>query len=124
MTFSRLSWANLWDIANLLRTPVPAKQLAAPLGALIFTTALFATLAHFTFQGTVGSWGHGIAMGILLSVTGQLGDLLMSSVKRDLCIKDMAATIPGHGGLLDRFDSLLLVAPAMFHYLQYFRGIG
>jgi phosphatidate cytidylyltransferase len=47
----------------------------------------------------------------------------MSSIKRDLGIKDMAATIPGHGGLLDRFDSLLFVGPAMFHYLAYFDAL-
>jgi phosphatidate cytidylyltransferase len=63
-------------------------------------------------------------MGALLSFTGQLGDLVISSVKRDLGIKDMAATIPGHGGLLDRFDSLLFVGPALFHYVNYFVGIG
>jgi phosphatidate cytidylyltransferase len=47
----------------------------------------------------------------------------MSSIKRDLGMKDMAATIPGHGGLLDRFDSLIFVGPAIFHYLSYFDGL-
>ena len=49
---------------------------------------------------------------------------MISSIKRDLDIKDMASLIPGHGGLLDRFDSLLLIAPVLFHYINYFRGIG
>lgn len=103
----------------------PNKTLGGALGALVLTTALFATLAHFIFQDTVlDRPAHLLALGALLSLTGQWGDLVMSSIKRDLGIKDMATTIPGHGGLLDRFDSLIFVGPAMFHYIGYFLGIG
>ena len=101
----------------------PKKTIGGALGALVLTTALFATLAHFIFAGgALDRPVHLIALGVLLSLTGQCGDLVMSSIKRDLGIKDMAATIPGHGGLLDRFDSLLFVGPALFHYIRYFRG--
>ena len=65
-----------------------------------------------------------IPLGVLVSVLGQFGDLVLSSVKRDLGVKDLGVTIPGHGGLLDRFDSLLLVAPLVFHYVGYFVGFG
>ena len=99
----------------------PNKTIGGALGAMVLTTALFATLAHFIFAGTVLDQPfHLIMLGVLLSLTGQWGDLVMSSIKRDLGIKDMAATIPGHGGLLDRFDSLLFVGPALFHYVRYF----
>ena len=73
---------------------------------------------------TDGQWHHLVAMGVLLSVAGQMGDLVISSMKRDLHIKDMGSFIPGHGGLLDRFDSLLFVGPVMFHYIGYFQGFG
>ena len=60
----------------------------------------------------------------LVGLLGQLGDLTLSSIKRDVGIKDTGALIPGHGGVLDRFNSLLLVAPAAFHYIGYFNGFG
>ena len=103
----------------------PNKTLGGALGAAVLTTALFATLGHCIFRGTaLDTARHLIPLGLLLSLTGQWGDLVMSSIKRDLGIKDMAATIPGHGGLLDRFDSLIFVGPAMFHYLAYFGGLS
>ena len=91
----------------------------------MLTTALFASLIHIIAYGTVldRPW-HLITLGLLLSLTGQWGDLVMSSIKRDLGLKDLGVVIPGHGGLLDRFDSLIFVGPAMFHYIGYFLGIG
>ena len=103
----------------------PNKTIGGALGALVLTTALFAALAHVIFRDTALDQPiHLVTLGLLLSVTGQWGDLVMSSIKRDLGIKDMAATIPGHGGLLDRFDSLIFVGPALFHYIGYFMGVG
>ena len=65
-----------------------------------------------------------LTLGVIVSVADQLGDLTLSSIKRDLGIKDWAVTFPGHGGLLDRFNSLLFAAPAVFHYVGYLQGIG
>lgn len=103
----------------------PNKTIGGALGALVLTTALFAWLVHLIVHDTVldRPW-HLVAMGMLLSLTGQWGDLVMSSIKRDLGVKDLGVTIPGHGGLLDRFDSLIFVGPAMFHYVNYFLGLG
>lgn len=103
----------------------PNKTIGGSLGALVLTTALVALLCPLVFRGSALAHPlHGIAIGLLISVGGQLGDLVLSSIKRDVGIKDMGNLIPGHGGLLDRFDSLLLVAPAVFHYVEYFRGVG
>jgi phosphatidate cytidylyltransferase len=103
----------------------PNKTVAGSLGSVLLTSPLVAFLCHYIFPGT--NIDHPlplIALGLTVSIGGQLGDLMLSSVKRDIGVKDLGVTIPGHGGLLDRFDSLLLVAPAMFHLIGYFRGIG
>jgi len=103
----------------------PNKTVAGAIGALILTTTLAAGLGDIVFTGTaVDTPLRLITLGLIVSVAGQLGDLTLSSIKRDLGIKDWAATFPGHGGLLDRFNSLLFAAPAVFHYVGYFRGIG
>jgi phosphatidate cytidylyltransferase len=103
----------------------PNKTIGGALGALVLTSLFAAAVGHFVFRGTqLDRARHLLVMGLLISVVGQLGDLLISSIKRDLDIKDMGQTFPGHGGLLDRFDSLILVAPALFHYIGYYLGVG
>ena len=103
----------------------PNKTVGGALGALVLTTPLVAVIAHFIWRDTaLDSAIRLIGLGIIISVVGQFGDLMLSSIKRDLGLKDTAKLIPGHGGLLDRFDSLILVAPAVFHYVNYFVGFA
>lgn len=103
----------------------PNKTVGGAVGALLCTTALSTALGRAGFAGTsVGTWGHLLPLGVIISASAQLGDLTLSSVKRNLGIKDWGATFPGHGGLLDRFDSLLFAAPAALHYVGYLNGIG
>jgi phosphatidate cytidylyltransferase len=103
----------------------PKKTVAGAVGALVLTTLLVMGLGSLVFRGTVlAGPGYLAFMGMLISILGQFGDLMMSSIKRDLGVKDMAATIPGHGGLLDRFDSIILVGPGVFHFINYFVGVG
>jgi phosphatidate cytidylyltransferase len=61
-----------------------------------------------------------ILVGIIGSIIAQMGDLFASSVKRYAGIKDYGNLIPGHGGILDRFDSVLLVAPFVYNVIRIF----
>ncbi len=65
-------------------------------------------------------WYHGLAMGAIFGILSQLGDLSESSIKRELNIKDFGTIVPGHGGILDRFDSLLFTGPAAYYYAMLF----
>ena len=67
-----------------------------------------------------GIWfGELVAASLIVGIGGTLGDLKVSVVKRELGIKDFSGLIPGHGGVLDRVDSLLLTAPAFYLLVRY-----
>jgi phosphatidate cytidylyltransferase len=57
--------------------------------------------------------------GVIVGVFGQLGDMVESLMKRDAGVKDSSSLIPGHGGVFDRFDSLIFVSPLIFFYLDF-----
>ena len=97
----------------------PQKTWAGAIGAVVITTALVTAAGGWLFAGTpVAHPGWLVGLGLLTSLLGQLGELTLSSIKRDVGVKDVGATLPGHGGLLDRFDGLVLVPPAVYHYLS------
>jgi phosphatidate cytidylyltransferase len=103
----------------------PRKTWEGTLGAILLTTPLVMGLGHLVFADSpVDDPLHLLMLGLLVSVMAQLGDLMLSAIKRDLGIQDTGAIIPGHGGLLDRFDHLILVGPPVYHYLRYFGGLG
>jgi len=66
------------------------------------------------------SIGVALVIAAIVVVLGPLGDLSESLIKRDYGVKDLGSLIPGHGGIMDRFDSTLFIAPAVFYYLLYF----
>jgi phosphatidate cytidylyltransferase len=100
----------------------PEKTLSGALGALVLTTVQVLIVGHFVFRGThLSDPLHLVVLGLIISIFCQLGDLLFSSFKRDLGIKDMGRAFPELGGILDRFDSLVLVPPAVFFYIRLFQ---
>lgn len=88
----------------------PRKTWEGTIGGLMITVALFAA-ARFLDSFTVAERA---ALGAIIAVAATLGDLIESKVKRLSDVKDSGHLIPGHGGVLDRFDSLILVAPALY----------
>jgi phosphatidate cytidylyltransferase len=67
-------------------------------------------------------WWQGLVTGLVLTVTATLGDFIESAIKRDLGVKDMSNLLPGHGGLMDRLDSLLTNAFTSWLLLRVFLG--
>lgn len=101
----------------------PRKTLAGHIGAFVVAGGLSAGLAHVIYRGTaIDRWDHLLLFGALIGVGAQAGDLVLGSIKRDLGLKDLAKFLPGHGGVTDRANSLLLVAPIAFHFVAYFLG--
>jgi phosphatidate cytidylyltransferase len=99
----------------------PNKTEAGFIGGLILTPIL----ACITLQPLLNMqiW-QCVVVGAAVSFVGILGDLMFSTIKRYLEIKDFSELLPGHGGLLDRLDSLVLTAPIYFHLILYFKGLS
>ncbi|NIL94290.1 MAG: phosphatidate cytidylyltransferase [Woeseiaceae bacterium] len=98
----------------------PRKTIEGAIGAIIVSLALpwalWFSFPHFA------SWEL-IVTGFIVGVGGQLGDLVISYIKRDIGIKDMGTIIKGHGGILDRVDSMIFVAPIFFHVVRWLHGL-
>jgi phosphatidate cytidylyltransferase len=89
----------------------PKKTWEGLLGSFIFTPTGSALVFHYALHK---HWWVGAGIGIMAVITATCGDLIESAVKRDLAIKDMGSILPGHGGILDRIDSILFTGPAVW----------
>ncbi|CAB5107655.1 MAG: phosphatidate cytidylyltransferase [Actinobacteria bacterium] len=93
----------------------PKKSWEGLAGSLIFTV-LGGTLAFYYIMDM--KWWIGAVVGLMIVFTATCGDLIESAMKRDLELKDMGTLLPGHGGMLDRLDSVLISAPALWLALE------
>ncbi len=98
---------------KLCPTISPGKTVEGAVAALITAIALTTGIGHWLGLGLL----HAVTLGAMLGVVGQVGDLFESALKRAAGVKDSGVLLPGHGGVLDRFDSLLLSAPLTYYYL-------
>ncbi len=85
-----------------------------------FVFAILAMIANKSIFMDFLSWQDVIVIGIIVGVLGQIGDFVESLIKRDASVKDSSNLIPGHGGIFDRFDSLLFTAPVIYIYMNSF----
>jgi phosphatidate cytidylyltransferase len=99
----------------------PKKTRAGFVGALI-GAELGATLAHFVYLRSI-PLAQALALGLVAGALGQFGDLVESLLKRSTGIKDSGSIVPGHGGMLDRIDALIIVAPIVYLYVLWV-GVG
>ena len=93
----------------------PKKSWEGLIGGAIAAVIGGAFIFHSLFETT---WVVGAAIGLMTVVTATCGDLIESAIKRDLAIKDMSNLLPGHGGIMDRLDSALFTAPAVWFALE------
>lgn len=109
-------WGKLIGGPRVVPKVSPGKTWAGLLGG-VATTTLLAWLLGPLLTPLTG--GYLLLAGVMIGVFGFVGDITVSAVKRDLGIKDTGRLLPGHGGMLDRVDSLTYTAPLFFHYLYF-----
>jgi phosphatidate cytidylyltransferase len=110
-------WGKLLGRHKISPRISPNKTWEGAIGGFLTTALVFVCLAPYFTPLTL--WPS-IWVGLTLPVFGFFGDITMSAIKRDLGVKDTSRLIPGHGGALDRLDSLMFTAPWYFHMLAYF----
>ncbi len=118
---AQYTWGKSFGNHLIVPKVSPKKTWEGLSGGVLTTTALAIALAPYL---TPFDFLHALCIGLLIGVTGFIGDVTVSALKRDLGVKDSGNLIPGHGGILDRIDSLTYTAPLFFHFTVYFYFSG
>jgi len=111
----QFTWGKLFGKYKVIPKVSPNKTWEGLIGGLICTTGIGYLLAFLTPLNTY----QVLFVSFTIALSGFIGDIVMSSIKRDIGVKDTGSTIPGHGGVLDRIDSLAYTAPTFFHLVYY-----
>ncbi len=114
---SQFLWGKSFGKRKIVPTVSPNKTWAGFLGG-VFNTVVLALLLSGLLTPML--LHHAAAAGVLIAVSGFFGDTVISAVKRDIGVKDSGDLLPGHGGILDRVDSLTYTAPLFFHFIHWF----
>lgn len=111
---------SLFGKHRLFKRISPKKSWEGFWGGFIFTL-LSSQLFFWIVSGT--SWYHWLGLAMVIVIAGTYGDLVESLMKRTLEVKDSGKILPGHGGMLDRFDSIILAIPAAYIYIELFMSL-
>ncbi|MFI5159091.1 MAG: phosphatidate cytidylyltransferase [Sphingobacteriales bacterium] len=111
----QFTWGKLFGKHKIIPKVSPNKTWEGFVGGLISTTIIGYFLGFLTPLSTP----QVLFVSFMIGLSGFVGDIVMSSIKRDIGVKDMGTSIPGHGGILDRIDSLAYTAPVFFHLVFY-----
>ncbi|RZA03701.1 MAG: phosphatidate cytidylyltransferase [Sphingobacteriaceae bacterium] len=124
LAFLLMLWANdtgaylvgsKFGRTKLFERHSPKKTWEGFIGGVLITAGVAYIINYYYKDISLSQW---IIMGVLISCFGTIGDLIESMFKRSINIKDSGGILPGHGGLLDRFDGLLIAAPIVYIYLH------
>jgi phosphatidate cytidylyltransferase len=110
-------WGKTLGRHKVVPTVSPNKTVEGLIGGIVTTTVLAVLLAPLL---TPLTQAHTIAAGLMIGAGGFLGDITISAVKRDIGVKDAGTMLPGHGGVLDRINSLTFTAPMFFHFVRFY----
>jgi phosphatidate cytidylyltransferase len=110
-------WGKTLGRHKVVPTVSPNKTVEGLIGGIVTTTVLAVLLAPLV---TPLTQAHAIAAGLMIGAGGFLGDITISAVKRDIGVKDAGTMLPGHGGVLDRINSLTFTAPMFFHFVRFY----
>jgi phosphatidate cytidylyltransferase len=109
-------WGKLCGRRKIAPVLSPNKTVEGLAGGTLTASALGAAL----WPITPFTWWQAGLLSLLITVIGFFGGLVMSAIKRDRGVKDYGSTLPGHGGIMDRIDSLCFAAPVFFHFVRYY----
>lgn len=124
LAFFVLIWVNdsmayvfgsLWGKNRLFKRISPKKSWEGLIGGIFSTLGAAAIFFYFFDTGTIWIW---LGFAAIIAIFASLGDLIESMLKRDFEVKDSGSILPGHGGMLDRFDGVLLASPAIYLYIK------
>ncbi len=108
-----------WGMRKFAPQISPKKSVEGSLAGLGGVVVIFFSVSILVPGSITVSPVEAVILGLGISVFGQLGDLIESALKRQMQVKDSGGLIPGHGGVLDRFDSLMLAAPFVYYFFVF-----